>query len=104
MTSELVRYMLVVFQHMALTGNRDRDLWPSVSEENKSLLAQLNDAQTERAQLRTYLQVADTQDPSDVVDVFNKSNVSIKNSCLLTSSAVLKSVELKAEWTTKKCE
>src|SRR3984957_17469520 len=73
----------------------------AIQEENKSLLAQLNDAQTERAQLRTYLQVADTQDPSDVVDVFNKLNVSIKNSCLLTSSAVLKSVELKPEWTTK---
>jgi len=72
-----------------------------MEEEKKNLLMQLNDAQAERAQLRTYLQVADTRDPRDVVELFEKLNISIKNSCLLASSAVLKAVKVKSSWTTK---
>jgi hypothetical protein len=70
-------------------------------DEKNKLLTQLNDAQADRAQLRTYLQLTDTQDRRDVVEVFEKLNVLIKNSCLLSSRAALKSVQLKGSWTTK---
>jgi hypothetical protein len=70
-------------------------------EERGKLLNQLDEVQFERAQLRTYLQLADTQDPRDVVERFNKLNVSIKNACLLSSTAVLKSVQKASLLTTK---
>lgn len=77
--------------------------YPSAAwqREKDGLVTQLNDAQAERAQLRTYLQVVDTRDPRDVVELFEKLNVSIKNSCLLASGAVLKSVEFKPSGSTK---
>ena len=70
-------------------------------QERKTLLSQLSDAQAERAQLRTYLQLADTRDPRDVVEVFDKLNVSIRNSCIIASNAVLKSVIWRPSSTTK---
>jgi hypothetical protein len=73
---------------------------PLWGEEKRLLLVQLNDMQAERAQLRTYLQLSDTQDPRDVVELFDKLNVSIRNSCLLASGAVLKSIQLRSSWTT----
>jgi len=69
--------------------------------EKDGLLTQLNDVQAERAQLRTYLQVADTRDPRDIVELFDKLNFSIKNSCLLASGAVLKSAGFNFSGTTK---
>jgi hypothetical protein len=70
------------------------------AEEKKGLLQQLNESQSERAQLRTYLQVSDSQDPRDVVELFDKLNVSIKNSCILAGRTVLKSAKTRASLTT----
>jgi hypothetical protein len=80
------------------------DLAPIIDEETVKLTIQLNEAREERDKLRTYLQLDDTQDPLYFVELFGKLNVSIKNSCLLASSAVLKSVTLKSSWTTKKAK
>jgi len=70
------------------------------AEEKKGLLQQLNESQSERAQLRTYLQVSDSQDPRDVVELFDKLNVSIKNSCILAGRTVVKSAKTRASSTT----
>jgi hypothetical protein len=70
-------------------------------KEKRALTTQLNEAQADRAQLRDYLQVADTRDPRDIVELFDKLQVSIKNSCLLASASILKSVPLRTSWTTK---
>jgi hypothetical protein len=82
-------------------SNLHKDHSPRWEEEKRNLLIQLNKAQMERGQLRAHLQIADTQDRRDVVELFDKLNISIKNSCLLASKAVLKSAQLNSSWTTK---
>jgi hypothetical protein len=82
-------------------SNLHKDHSPRWEEEKRNLLIQLNEAQMERGQLRAHLQIADTQDRRDVVELFDKLNISIKNSCLLASKAVLKSAQLNSSWTTK---
>ena len=70
-------------------------------EEKRALTKQLNETESDRATLRTYLQVDDTRDPRDVVELFDKLNILIKKSCLMASAAALKSIQLSPSWTTK---
>jgi hypothetical protein len=76
----------------------------SLLEERNALRTQLDSVRAERTEMRTYLQLADTQDPRDVVKLLDQLNVSIRNSCTFASRAVLKSVRSKDLWTTKDME
>jgi hypothetical protein len=71
-----------------------------ILDERTSLLARIDDLQAECNQMRNYLELTDTQDPRDVVELFDKLNFSVRNSCILASRAVLKSVQLDDSWTT----
>src|SRR3989442_271867 len=69
--------------------------------EKKQLLAQLSNMEAERAQLRTYLQVTNAYDLQDIVDLFSKLKISIRNLCLTNSNNILKAIKFKSSWITK---
>lgn len=99
--------LILLFRHRRASKNGPTNLLAGDAEkksllaERQSLLAQLSEAQAERTQLRTHLQVSDTQDPRDVVEAFDRLNVSIRKACLLASRSLLKSAQSKALRTTK---
>ena len=64
--------------------------------EKRQLTDKLNEVENERAHLRGFLQVNDTQDSQDVVDAFKRLNVSVRNLSLTTSNGILKAVRVKS--------
>jgi hypothetical protein len=77
------------------------ETWPARKNEKTALLAKLSEAQAERAQLSTYLRLADSRDPRAVVETFDRLNILIRNACVFASRAVLKPVRLQDSWSTK---